>query len=579
MSKYLSCRSFVTYFLVSFHSIAYSTTNISLADQDELSLSNGAIARGTVFLDKNNNGVRDKREPGIKGVSVSNGTEVVRTDKKGDYEIYLPEDSILFISKPSKYDVPVNENNLPQFYYLHYPNGTPDIAEWNYDVIDATGPLPSSIDFPLIRSKTNLKAHRKGKFRAMAFADPQAKTEEDQDEVREDIINELIDNPHDALFGVTAGDVVYDTLSLYDRHNRMFGLIGIPMWNVPGNHDINFPSPDNTYAYQTYSKHFGPTYYSFEYGDMHLIALNNIEYAGFGNEFDLTKYRGYITDEQLEWIANDLSYVDKDKLIVLVSHIPLVTNALDGRGERYNLGSNINTTNLDMLLQILEPFSNIYAIAGHDTSNSWKVEINHTHGWYATPWIAHTLAEVRGNGWNKGPPNSETAVRAATMQDGNPNGYYVLHFDETNITPQFIPAGQKSNLNDKMRVVLDPWLEGTTDPSGEIIAINRGTLAPGTKVVVNLYDGGERDTVLLSLDNGDFIEMQHVLRTDPFMERQFAKYTGTPDAFSTPQPSSHMWEYELPHDLKPGLHKIVINSIDEFDQYGEQAFSFELLEQ
>ena len=46
---------------------------------------------------------------------------------------------------------------------------------------------------------------------------------------------------------------------------------------------------------------------------------------------------------------------------------------------------------------ILAPFDHVYGIAGHD-GNSWKVQIDHTHGWHGTPWIAHTLAEVRGSG-------------------------------------------------------------------------------------------------------------------------------------------------------------------------------------
>lgn len=529
------------------------------------------MASGMVFFDHNGNGVRDHNEHGIRNVSVTNGVDVVRTNDRGEYEIKLPPESILSISKPANFDVPLDENNLPQFYYIHYPDGTPAVADWKYDIIAPTGPLPETINFALIPAKVH------NEFKAMAFADPQAKTEEEQDMVREDVTNELAGNPFDALFGITAGDVVFDTLSLYERHNKMFGQIGIPMWNVPGNHDINFESPNHKFATSTYSKHFGPTYYSFDYGQVHFVALNNVQYKGAGQgKYDNTSYRGYIPENQLEWLKNDLDYVDKDKLIVITTHIPLITNALDGKGERNAMGDNINTVNLNKLLELLTPFENIYAMAGHDTSNSWKVEINHTHGWYGNPWIAHTLAEVRGNGWSKG-PRGETDVRSATMQDGNPNGYYVMTFDGDKVTPRFIPSGEKANLNDRMRIVLDPLLDGTTDLDGKIVAINRGNLVPGMKVIVNLYDGGERDSVNIALDNSEFVEMFNVLRNDPFMVRQNAKYKGTPDAFSSPQPSSHIWEYELPAGLAAGLHSVVVKSRDEFSQEAEQTFSFELL--
>ena len=539
-------------------------------------------AQGSVYFDENSNGVKDNGEKGIANVSVSNGIDVVQTDVRGNYSIALPAESVLFITKPSNYNVPVDENNLPQFYYIHYPEGSPNVAEWDFDVIEPTGPLPSSIDFPL------LKPERKPRpdFNAMVFADTQAGREDEQDMVREDVVNELVGNPFAAKFGMTIGDVVNDNLDLYDRHNAMMGLIGVPMWNVPGNHDLNFRSPNNTYATQTFIKTFGPDTYSFEYGNIHVLALNNVEYKGDGQgTFDNTRYRGYITDTQLQWIENDLAYVDKDKLIVIATHIPLVTYALDGMGERFNSGDNINTKNLSDLLEVLEPFENIYGMAGHDTSNSWKVEINHTHGWHGTPWIAHTLAEVRGNGWTRG-PRDERDVRAATAQDGNPNGYYVMRFEGNTVTPQFVPASQKANLNPNMRIMLDPLLQGSgvEDESGRI-AINRGQLLPGTRLVVNLFDGGERDKVWVSIDDSPSYEMNYIgdedgeeYEADPFMLRQSEKFAGTTDRFSTPQPSSHLWDILLSDDLALGLHKVEVTSEDEFGQHAHGTFTFEIIE-
>jgi 3',5'-cyclic AMP phosphodiesterase CpdA len=529
---------------------------------------NAEIARGTVYLDRNANNVRDRGERGIGGVSVSNGIDVVQTDAQGRYKITLAPESILFISKPAEYEVPVDQNNLPQFYYTHYPNGTPPVAAFEYPVIEPTGALPRSIDFALLPGKYNEHS-----FKAMGFADPQAATDEEQDGVREDIVNELIGNPYRAAFGLVAGDVVDDTLSLYPRQNAMMGLIGIPIWNVPGNHDMNYDSPNDRYATETYKRYFGPTNFSFNHGQVHFIGLDNVDYKGAGQgEFDNGNYRGYLSPEQLQWIRNDLKFVPRDKLIVIFSHISLITYALDGRGERYNLGDNINTVNLAELVEILRPFRRVYAMAGHDTSNSWKVKLDHTHNWHGDWFLSHTLAEVRGNGWSAG-PRDERDVRLATMEDGNPNGYYVISFNGTEVKPRFIPA--KGDPNETMRIVLDPLLHGTRGTDGEVLAINRGALLPGTKLVVNLFDGGERDRVEVSIDGQPFVEMQNTLRTDPFMERQYQQYRGTDDAFSRPQPSSHIWEYAL-GDLTPGVHTARVRARDEFGQRSEKAFSFEV---
>lgn len=531
-------------------------------------LARADIARGTVYLDSNGNSVRDRGERGIGGVSVSNGLDVVQTDPHGRYEIRLAPESILFISKPAEYEVPVDGNNLPRFYYIHYPNGTPPVAAFEYPVIEPTGPLPSSLDFALLPGKHNVK-----RFKAMGFADPQAATDEFQDGVREDIVNDLIGNPYGAVFGLVAGDVVDDTLSLYPRHNAMMGAIGIPIWNVPGNHDMNYDSPNDRYATETYKRYFGPTNFSFNHGEVHFIGLDNVDYKGAGQgEFDNGDYRGYLSPDQLQWIRNDLKFVPRDKLIVIFSHISLITYALDGKGERYNLGDNINTVNLAELVQVLKPFRRVYAMAGHDTSNSWKVKLDHTHNWHGDWFLSHTLAEARGSGWGSG-PRDERDVRLATMQDGNPNGYYVISFNGTDVKPRFVPS--EGDPDRAMRIMLDPLLHGTRGTNGEVLAVNRGALLPGTKLVVNLFDGGERDRVEVSIDGKPYERMENVLRTDPYLEREYVKYRGTPDAFARPQPSSHVWEYAL-GELQPGLHTVRVRARDEFGQRSEENFSFEV---
>jgi hypothetical protein len=58
------------------------------------------VAHGHVFHDENGNGVFDDGEPGVEGVSISNGHEVVATGAEGLYELPVTDDSILFVIKP-----------------------------------------------------------------------------------------------------------------------------------------------------------------------------------------------------------------------------------------------------------------------------------------------------------------------------------------------------------------------------------------------------------------------------------------------------------------------------------------------
>src|SRR5690606_6474697 len=82
---------------------------------------------GYVYHDANGNGQRDRREPGVAGVSVSNGVQVVATADKGHYELPVDQDNIIFVIKPSGYAVPTDEDSLPKFYYIHKPNGSPEL--------------------------------------------------------------------------------------------------------------------------------------------------------------------------------------------------------------------------------------------------------------------------------------------------------------------------------------------------------------------------------------------------------------------------------------------------------------------
>ncbi len=524
-------------------------------------------ARGTVYIDANGNDRRETTEVGISGVSVSNGCTVVVTDAEGNYQLPVHATQILFISKPAAYAFKVDANNIPRFFYKHYPQGTPAIlsgtsVDWAWPVVEPTGPLPPTIDFGLL-PLTNPSAD----FEAHGFADPQARFDVSQDMIREDLINPLVGNPYGVDFGLTVGDVVFDNLEIYERHKVMMGLMGIPQWYLPGNHDINFNSPDAVFANETYKRHFGPTYYSFNHGNVHFVALNNVEYAGLDKLFGDERYRGYITDNQLTWLEQDLAQVPVDKLIVIATHIPLVAEAGDGRSEPATAAG---TENFARLLQILSPFNTIYGLAGHDTSNSWKVEVNHQHGWQGRPWIAHTLAEVRGNGWTNGPADTR-GVRDAMMQDGNPNGFYLLKFQDTKLTPEFIPFPFGADAAQRLRVTLDPLLIADADG-----AINRGQQRAGTRVVVNLFDGGVRDQVWLRLDQGERQAMTYTVRTDPFVERLHAQYAGSDNEYGTPTRSSHVWEYALPDQLPPGLHLIEIETEDEFGQQQRGLMTFEI---
>ncbi|MCB1282535.1 MAG: calcineurin-like phosphoesterase C-terminal domain-containing protein, partial [Salinibacterium sp.] len=346
-----------------------------------------------------------------------------------------------------------------------------------------------------------------------------------------------------AQFVMVAGDVINDDLDLFPRQNRLMGKIGVPVWNAPGNHDLNFKSPNQRYSTQTFIRTYGPDYYSFDYGDTHFVALNNVYWKGnlqpfdpgrFGNDprcgtgtpsrgrpatygpdplpDGTAQYRGQVHDMQLEWLRNDLAQVPRDKLVVLYMHIPLKTLALSSGG---TVGAgNINTVNLDAVLDALGNHDHVYSFSGHDTSNSWQVYIGEEEGRSArlTPVHHHVLAEVRGDEW--GGPFNDRGSRLADMEDGNPNGYYLMTFDGNKYSTRFKGAAKASD--EQMRINVGVSIDEAAVGNLNVQCPSPDSAPAGNRdwVVADVFDGSPLNVVEMSLNGGPYQSMEHMVRAE-----------------------------------------------------------------
>ena len=370
-------------------------------------------------------------EPGISGVRVSNGVDVVLTDTDGAYSLDVAGDAIVFITKPRGFGTPVDADQLPKFYYVHRPDGSP--GPLRYPGVAPTGPLPSTIDFPLLRRAES------SKFDAILFADTQPQTEVELDYIRDDVVTELIGT--DAAFGMTMGDIMFDDMSLFPRFNRLIGQIGIPWYNVPGNHELNFEAVDDSQSLETFTRFFGPPYYAFEVGDALFVVLDNIEYLGNGESDpgDVRGNGGYIANigrRQLKWLKAELSHVDEDRLVFLAMHAPL-GNYLspDGKG--------VNTQDRRALFKLLAGRKNLYSVAGH-THTTEHLYFGEDDGFRGPGKLHHhVLTTVSGSWWSG--PFDERGVAMSPQRDGTPNGYHVLSVDGTELALRYKAAGKPAD--------------------------------------------------------------------------------------------------------------------------------------
>lgn len=149
---------------------------------------------GTVFNDANMNGVQDDGEAGIEGVMVSNGRDVVMTDSDGVYILPPPTEEeetagfTVFVTKPAGYQVPVNEDMVPQFHYNHKPQGTPNGVHgrpFRFGGLPPTGPVPLEINFPLVETE-NIQ-----EFKIVISGDPQTYSNNEIGYMRDSIMKDM----------------------------------------------------------------------------------------------------------------------------------------------------------------------------------------------------------------------------------------------------------------------------------------------------------------------------------------------------------------------------------------------------
>ncbi len=500
------------------------------------------FVEGVVFEDTNDNAQRDDGEKGVGGVLVSNQFDVVKTNRKGHYKISLHgENATIFVVKPADYDLSLDENHIPRFYYVHRPEGSP---EFKHEGLLPTGPLPESVDFPLLKAK-----NKTNKFDVVVFSDPQPRSNREIDYIRDDVVSELVGTQ--AAFGITLGDIMYNDLSLYDRYNGIVAAAGIPFFNVPGNHDMNFDAEDDRFALETFRRHFGPTYYAFEYGKVSFIVLDNVEWMGEDEEKETGNYRGKLGNRQTAWIENYLEHVSSDRLIVFTMHIPL-----------YSPGSSeedVNVIDRDDLFDLLKDRSHLLAVTGHMHLIE-QYDLDENAGWMGDRRFQQiTCGAVSGSWWSG--PRNERGIPSTEQRDGAPNGYHIFSFDGSKYTQRFKAAGFDEDLQIRISA-----------PAGRVKLTSESNI----DVVANVFNGNKHSTVEYRLGGAEYVRMERTVMNDPFIESLIKNNPKKYPDWIQPIPASHIWTAELPLDLETGVHTITVRTTDEYGNVFSHSRVFEI---
>ncbi len=450
----------------------------------------------------------------------------------------------------------LDKNNLPNFHYIHKPEGIPDY--FNFRGTEPTGDLPDKINFPLYKKEETER------FKILVFGDTQPYSIRQVDFVTEDIVTELVDRK-DIAFGMTMGDIVGDDLWLFTPLNQSIAKIGIPWHNILGNHDMNYMATSDELSTATFEESFGPANYAFVFGKVHFIILDDVIHE---RDKGTRTYVGGLRPDQFEFLENYLSIVPKDHLVVLNMHIPLDI-ARDG----------FRDEDQKRLFELLKDFPNTLSISAHTHIQDNRIFHQESSDWLRDePHHHFNVGTTSGSWW--GGLRGETDIPHTMMVDGTPNGYAFITFTGSEYSIDWKVAGSPDSHRMNIHLPRDIYAQS----------------AGRVNLTVNFFNGCEGSTVKYRVKGlSEWIEMKKVSKPDPFYlkiaekwenfdklklrERWYADSTLKGEPFPgwnmpKPQTCTHLWEANIGANWPPGRHVVEIEATD---RYGQSFTAYRLM--
>lgn len=379
---------------------------------------------------------------GIKNVIISDGYTVIATDNKGKYELEPHAAATnIFISTPSGYEFK-NENSIARHYH-----SLKNISN------------RKNVDFELVCLDKDDTEHQ-----FIIWADPQVKNQKDVEKMMANSVPDVqklvaAAGAGTLLHGITVGDIVWDEPQLFFDYNNAVQKMGIPFFQCLGNHDMDYNKGGDESSDQTFQQMYGPTHYSFNRGKVHYVVMDDVRYLGKDREYD-----GYISQNQLDWLQKDLSFVPNDHLLVLCVHIP-VHNGIKNNEALYTLLGE----------------RKVHIMSGHTHYHRNVIKENifeHNHGTVCGAWWTGSICG-----------------------DGTPCGYGVYKVNGTELSWHYQSTGESADhqmkifvedANDQKQVQVNIW---NHDPEWKteywIDGSNKGSLEQ-----VNAFDPLAYSTLL-----------------------------------------------------------------------------------
>lgn len=230
--------------------------------------------KGTVHIDTNQSGTLDKGDKPLANVMVTDGRHVVKTDKKGRFSLPgFEKTRFISITTPAGFET-------RQFYLSTKEN-------------------PKTYDFLLTESeRTKTTAHSFLQITDTEVTGGMGRWVTD--------LQQYIKNEKPA-FLIHTGDICYE--AGLKMHNQMVNAqtMNCPVYYCIGNHDL----VKGNYGEELYESIYGPTWYSFDIGNMHYV-VTPIDHGDNATN--------YTQEDVYQWLKNDLAMMKKEQALILFNH-------------------------------------------------------------------------------------------------------------------------------------------------------------------------------------------------------------------------------------------------------------------
>lgn len=424
---------------------------------DETVVNNTELDAGTTLYGV----ITDMQNKAVPDIVVTDGFSCAKTDQNGVYQLVRHRKAkFVYYSTPSDCKIITDEDNYPKFFEQL-----------------------TSKDKRIRQDFKVEKQSIENEFALFCVADPQCKTINQVNRYKDETIPDInqMAVKYKNAYAITLGDIIFDSPELWNDMKVSMAKQSLPFFQTIGNHDHLETADNEDKSVENFQELFGPTDYSFNRGDVHIISMDNVIYKG------RQQYTGGFTDSQWEWLQEDLSYVSKDKMIILCCHMPFRTGGIHDHQAYYKEA-----------LDLLSTFAEAHIMIGHT-----HYQINYLHNVKGKTIYEHIHGAACGAWWN-----------SSICADGTPNGYGVYEI-QGNTMKSWLYKATQYPADFQIRAY---------DASKEFGPANKYTYIFGAPsnlnlngegwIVANIWNSDNRWTVKLYQDGTDLGAMTRVTSRD-----------------------------------------------------------------